>query len=110
MKDSYSFDVDAAGLDRAFDAHHQAYANIFRRMGLEAIPVAASSGLMGGAGSVEFIVQTEAGEDLIVLCPTGDYAANMEAASARLEQLTDEPMELEKFPTPGVKTIEDLVN
>ncbi len=109
MKDSYSFDIDSAGLDKAFDVHHQAYTNIFRRLGLEAIPVAASSGLMGGTGSVEFIVRTDAGEDLIVLCPTGDYAANMEAATARLEQLVDEPGELEKFATPGVKTIDDLV-
>lgn len=110
MKDSYSFDIDAAGLDRAFDAHHEAYANIFRRLGLEAIPVAASSGLMGGTGSVEFIVRTDAGEDLIVVCPTGDYAANMEAAAARLDEVSDEPGELEKFPTPGVKTIDDLAN
>lgn len=108
MKDSYSFDIDEAGLDRAFDSHHQAYSNIFRRLGLDAISVAASSGLMGGSGSVEFIVRTEAGEDLIVACPTGDYAANMEAASARLDEISDEPAELDKFPTPGVKTIDDL--
>ncbi|MFB3048551.1 MAG: aminoacyl--tRNA ligase-related protein, partial [Acidimicrobiia bacterium] len=63
MKDSYSFDVDAAGLDEQFDNHHRAYTRIFERMGMTAVPVQASSGAMGGSESIEFIVQSPAGED-----------------------------------------------
>lgn len=111
MKDSYSFDLDEAGLDTSFDLHHQAYTNIFRRLGLAAIPVEASSGAMGGSDSVEFMVPAATGEDLVVTCPSGDYAANMERATSLLDALDDGtgPEPLERFPTPGVRTIEDLV-
>src|SRR5574341_1164468 len=68
MKDSYSFDVDAAGLDRSFQLHAEAYARIFARCGLRAIPVEASSGAMGGSTSVEFMALSSAGEDWIALC------------------------------------------
>ncbi|MGD2050903.1 MAG: proline--tRNA ligase [Acidimicrobiia bacterium] len=112
MKDSYSFDIDQGGLDRAFDLHHGAYQAIFRRLGLEAVPVQASSGSMGGSGSVEFMVAAAAGEDLVVSSPQCGYAANVERAVSALAPVDDEPGPAtpEKFPTPGVRTIEDLVH
>ena len=80
MKDSYSFDLDAAGLDKSFDAHREAYARAFERIGIPAIPVEASNGTMGGSGSTEFICPSETGEDDIIYCPECGYAANIEAA------------------------------
>ncbi len=111
MKDSYSFDLDQEGLDRAFDAHYAAYTRIFERLGLDAIPVEASSGAMGGSGSVEFMVRAEAGEDLVAHCANCGYAANVEKARTKVEPVADEPgpEAPEKFATPGVRTIEDLV-
>lgn len=112
MKDSYTFDIDQEGLDRAFDAHYAAYKRIFARIGLDAIPVEASSGAMGGSGSVEFMVRSSAGEDLVAHCPKCDYAANVERAETEVPATSDEPGpdSPEKFATPGVRTIEDLVN
>jgi prolyl-tRNA synthetase len=110
MKDSYSFDLDESGLDASFDRHHDAYARIFERMGLEAIPVDASVGAMGGTGSIEFMVRSDAGEDWIATCSCG-YAANLERATSTLPAIED-PAEVpgtEPFPTPGVRTIADLV-
>ncbi len=110
MKDSYSFDVDEAGLDRSFDAHHRAYVRMFERMDLDAIAVEASSGNMGGSDSVEFMVPAGAGEDEIVLCPNGHYAANIERAVAAVAPVDDSDAldTLERFPTPGVRTIAGL--
>jgi prolyl-tRNA synthetase len=110
MKDSYSFDLDAGGLDRAFDLHHQAYARSFERLGIPAIPVQASSGQMGGSASVEFACPSEAGEDLVVRCPACGYAANVEKAASALPAAADGPglAAPERFGTPGVRTIEDL--
>ena len=82
MKDSYSLDIDDAGLDHAFDLHHAAYTRIFERLGLPAIAVEASSGAMGGSASVEFMVPSSAGEDDIARCGGCGYAANVERASA----------------------------
>jgi prolyl-tRNA synthetase len=112
MKDSYSFDIDQEGLDRAFDAHYRAYSRIFERLGLEAIPVEASSGAMGGSGSVEFMVRSAAGEDLVAHCPSCGYAANVERAQSQIAPVADGlgPDRPEKFPTPGVRTIEDLAH
>ena len=112
MKDSYSFDIDEQGLDRAFDRHHEAYTRIYRRLGLQAVPVAASSGAMGGAGSVEFMVRAPAGEDDVATCDNCMYAANVEKATSRLATAVDDEEldELEPFPTPGVRTIVDLVD
>src|SRR3954471_8938823 len=90
MKDSYSFDADDAGLDRSFELHHAAYVNIFRRVGLDAIAVDASSGAMGGGRSVEFVSPSPSGEDDIVSCPSGDYAANAERAISKLAAGADE--------------------
>ncbi|MET7299406.1 proline--tRNA ligase [Embleya sp. NPDC005575] len=110
MKDSYSFDLDAEGLDRSFEAHRQAYVRIFQRLGIPAIAVQASSGTMGGSGSTEFMCPSAAGEDLVVHCPKCDYAANVEKATSRLAAIEDgagldAP---ERFDTPGIKTIENL--
>jgi len=110
MKDSYSFDVDPAGLDRAFQAHAEAYRRIFRRLGLDAIAVEASSGMMGGQESVEFMVKSDAGEDWVAHCAACGYAANTEKATSKLPAASDGagPATPDKFATPGVRTIEDL--
>ncbi|MBT8211677.1 MAG: proline--tRNA ligase [Acidimicrobiia bacterium] len=110
MKDSYTLDLEEGGLDSAFDRHHEAYTRIFSRLGLDAIPVQASSGAMGGSDSVEFMVAAEAGEDDVIRCPNCDYAANLERADAQVPDVTDEPgpEAPEKFATPGVRTIADL--
>jgi prolyl-tRNA synthetase family II len=110
MKDSYSFDLDAEGLDRSFDLHQQAYVRSFERLGIPAIPVQASSGTMGGTTSVEFACPSDAGEDLVVRCPACGYAANVEKASAAVAAVADGPglAAPEPFPTPGARTIEDL--
>jgi prolyl-tRNA synthetase family II len=110
MKDSYSFDLDQAGLDKSFDAHRAAYELIFARLGIPAIPVDASSGAMGGTGSVEFMCPSEAGEDLVANCPHCDYAANLEKATSALAPVTDEPGPAApvRLDTPGVRTIDDL--
>jgi prolyl-tRNA synthetase family II len=110
MKDSYSFDIDEAGLDVSFQAHRAAYERIFARLGIPAIPVEASSGNMGGSDSVEFMCPTPAGEDLVARCPNCDYAANLEKATSALATVTDEagPDAPARLPTPGVRTIEDL--
>ncbi|HUQ32150.1 MAG TPA: proline--tRNA ligase [Pyrinomonadaceae bacterium] len=111
MKDAYSFDIDQAGLDKSFDAQREAYKRIFERCGLKFVIVEASSGSMGGSESNEFMVRTDAGEDLIATCTECDYAANVEKATSRLPEIKDgigldAPVE---FPTPGVRTIEDLI-
>ena len=110
MKDSYSFDIDEAGLDKSFEAHRAAYERIFARLGIPAIPVEASSGNMGGSDSVEFMCPTPAGEDLVARCPECDYAANLEKATSALAPVTDEPGPDApvRLDTPGVRTIEDL--
>jgi len=110
MKDSYSLDVDAPGLDAAFQRHLEAYRRIFSRCGLETLAVEASSGAMGGSESIEFMVPSEAGEDWVASCASCGYAANVEKATSGLPPTTDEsgPTAPEKFPTPGVRTIEDL--
>ena len=110
MKDSYSFDLDDEGLDKAFDAHHGAYTTIFNRLGLTAMPVQASSGAMGGSASVEFMVASPAGEDDVLVCGACDYRANVERGTSRLDPLDSSPSAeaAERFPTPGVRTIAEL--
>ena len=110
MKDSYSFDLDDAGLDRSFDIHREAYTRIFARLSLDAIAVQASSGMMGGTGSVEFMVASPAGEDDIARCAGCGYAANVERATSVLAPLEDGDTsdDLVRFPTPGVRTIAAL--
>ncbi len=82
MKDSYSFDIDEAGLDQSFDLHDAVYRTIFTRCGLKFVAVEADSGAMGGSQSQEFMVYTDAGEDLIASCPVCGYAANLEKATS----------------------------
>jgi prolyl-tRNA synthetase family II len=110
MKDSYSFDVDEAGLDKSFDAHRGAYERIFARLGIPAIAVEASNGTMGGSDSIEFMCPSQAGEDLVATCPNCDYAANLEKATSQLAAIEDEPGPAapQRLDTPGVRTIEDL--
>ncbi len=112
MKDSYSFDIDAAALDVSYKKHYDAYCRIFDRCGLKYMVVEADSGAMGGKESHEFMVRTPAGEDQIVSCDGCNYAANMEKATSKLEAVEDlwpegdgKPQEVH---TPGQKTIEDV--
>lgn len=110
MKDAYSFDLDYDGLDKSFNDQREAYKRIFDRCGLKYVIVEASSGAMGGSASNEFMVKTEAGEDMIATCSNCGYAANLEKATSRVADVEDGigldfPAE---FPTPGVRTIEDL--
>jgi len=110
MKDSYSFDSDEAGLDESYKQHDAAYRAIFTRCGLEFVAVEADSGAMGGSQSQEFMVYTEAGEDLIASSSSG-YAANLEKATSKLEPLedlaptSDQPEEVH---TPGFRTIDEV--
>jgi len=110
MKDAYTFDVDREGLDRSFIDQREAYKRIFTRCGIQFSIVEASSGSMGGSESSEFVAKTPAGEDLIASCSNCGYAANVEKATSRLPAIEDEagPNAPEEFPTPGVRTIEDL--
>ena len=112
MKDSYSFDLDAAGLDVSYRKHYDAYCRIFDRCGLKYMVVEADSGAMGGKESHEFMVRTPAGEDQIVSCDGCNYAANLEKATSRLEPVQDLKPEANGEPlpvhTPGQKTIEDV--
>ncbi|HET9894183.1 MAG TPA: proline--tRNA ligase [Streptosporangiaceae bacterium] len=114
MKDSYSFDIDEAGLDVSFEAHRQAYERIFARLGIPAFGVEASNGTMGGSDSVEFMCPSAAGEDLVARCAGCDYAANLEKATSALAPVTDPepdaaPTAPARLDTPGVRTIDDLV-
>ncbi|HEY6233198.1 MAG TPA: proline--tRNA ligase [Pyrinomonadaceae bacterium] len=110
MKDAYSFDIDDAGLDKSFIDQREAYKRIFNRCGIEFSIVEASSGSMGGSESNEFVARTDAGEDFIASCANCGYAANLEKATSRLARIKDlvGPDAPEEFPTPGVRTIEDL--
>src|SRR5436853_6781975 len=112
MKDSYSFDIDPAGLDVSYQKHRDAYKRIFDRCGLNYLIIDAHSGAMGGSQSEEFMVYTPAGEDQVVSCANCRYAANLEKATSKLELVTDlwpegDGKRLEVH-TPGQKTIEDV--
>jgi prolyl-tRNA synthetase len=112
MKDSYSFDIDKAGLDKSFELHDATYRRIFSRCGLKFVAVEADSGAMGGSQSQEFMVYTDAGEDLIASCPVCGYAANTEKAVSRLDPLVElEPTgdgTPELISTPGMGAIADI--
>ncbi|MCX5740603.1 MAG: proline--tRNA ligase [Proteobacteria bacterium] len=112
MKDSYSLDLDQRGLDHAFKLHFDAYRRIFERCGLTPLAVEASSGAMGGSESIEFMAMSDAGEDWIASCGACGYAANLEKATSRFDALEDGAglAAPEPFATPGVRSIEDLVN
>src|SRR5919107_3785873 len=110
MKDSYSFDRDEAGLDASFRAHERAYHRIFERCGLDVYAVQAESGMMGGSESVDFLAPSGSGENTLVTCERGDYAADLEIAQGvprppEFPERLDAPEEVE---TPGATTIEAL--
>jgi prolyl-tRNA synthetase len=110
MKDSYSFDRDDEGLERSFRLHEAAYRRIFERCGLEFYPVQAESGMMGGSESVDFLVPAESGENTLVTCENGDYAADLEIARG-VPRAPDFPERLGapgEVETPGATTIEAL--
>jgi len=110
MMDAYSFDADDAGLDVAYQKMRDAYCRIFERCGLDYTIVQADSGAIGGAGSEEFMVVADTGEDAILFCKESGYAANVEKAASRLPDAPDggEIAALEKHETPDVRTVEQL--
>ncbi|MGH3191343.1 MAG: proline--tRNA ligase [Streptosporangiaceae bacterium] len=114
MKDSYSFDLGWDELDVSFNRHREAYQRSFERLGIPAIQAEASNGTMGGSDSIEFVCPAQAGEDTVIYCPNCGYAANIEKATSRLDLIEDSSERTvvlpapESFPTPGVRTIEDL--
>jgi prolyl-tRNA synthetase len=109
MKDSYSLDLDEAGLDAQYRNHWQAYERIFRRCGLEFVVVGADTGMMGGSASHEFMALSEHGEDIVLICPNGDYAANQEVARLRRDGATGEaPLPMAEVETPNTTTIQAL--
>lgn len=113
MKDSYSFDLDKGGLDTAFELHRSAYVNIFNRCGVKFVQADASSGIMGGAQSTEFLALTDAGEDHVVVCSSCSYTANLEkavSAAPKVDSDGEVELDLKRFETPDIRTIEALVN
>ncbi len=112
MKDSYSFDLDAAGLATSYRQHEEVYRRIFQRCGLKFVVVEAHSGAMGGRQSREFMVFTAAGEDMVAHCPACGHAANLEIATSKLGVVEDLPPSGDGQPepvhTPGQKTIDDV--
>ncbi len=113
MKDSYSLDVDQEGLDHSYDLHSEAYSRIFERCGLEFSIVGASSGLMGGTGSQEFMVESPHGEDRVALCTSCSYAANLDVAASvpipiKDTGSTENNGTLEKVSTPEMRSIEEV--
>jgi prolyl-tRNA synthetase len=110
MKDSYSFDLDEAGLDKSFELNREAYIRVFERCGLETFEVQAESGMMGGSGSRDFLAPSGSGGNTLVTCENGDYAADLEIAQG-IPRAPDFPPPLgapEEIETPGAATIEAL--
>jgi len=108
MKDSYTLDADQEGLDKAYELHAQAYRNIFTRCRLKFLVVGASSGLMGGSASQEFMIESQYGEDTLVLCNHCDYAANLEIATSSPLEVNEKVNSLQKIHTPNKKTIAEV--
>src|SRR6266571_3560692 len=110
MKDAYSFDRDEDGVLRSFEANRSAYTKIFERCGLETYDVQAESGIMGGKFSVDFLAPSGSGENTLVTCENGDYAADIEVARAipRAPEFPPALSAREEIETPGVTTIEAL--
>ncbi|NAW83635.1 proline--tRNA ligase [Vibrio sp. V43_P6S15P86] len=111
MMDAYSFDIDKDGLQKSYDAMHDAYCKAFDRMGLDYRPVLADSGAIGGSGSQEFHVLAESGEDIIAFSTESDYAANIEKAEALApaSEAAAPTQEMTLVNTPNAKTIAELV-
>ncbi len=111
MKDSYSLDVDEAGLDKSYEAHEVAYDRIFTRIGLDFIKVGADVGMMGGSKSEEYMAFSPMGEDTILICENGDYAANREVAVFQpFPQSEDDMLPLEEVETPDASTIQAVAD
>jgi prolyl-tRNA synthetase len=119
MKDAYSFDIDDEGLDKSYNDMGRAYRRVFKRCGLSVISVKADSGAMGGSGSEEFMVESEIGDNTLLLCKSCDYAANVEKAWCKSDftprlsldeakNAAASTLPIEKIDTPEVKTIEEL--
>ncbi len=119
MKDAYSYHTDEQSLDAGYQAMGRAYRRIFKRCGLTVIPVRADTGAMGGTGSEEFMVESEIGDNTLILCKACDYAANVEKAACRADFAAPATLEaalaaaastppVDKIATPGVRTIEEL--
>ncbi|HEX2983430.1 MAG TPA: proline--tRNA ligase, partial [Ignavibacteriales bacterium] len=110
MKDAYSFDSSFENLDKSYDLHAKAYRKIFERCGLKFFVVGASSGAMGGSGSEEFMVKSEAGEDIVAHCEKCGYAANVEVATSKPEAFKRDAKSeaLKEISTPNVKSIDEL--
>jgi len=110
MKDAYSYDTSYEGLDKSFNKMKEAYHNVFTRLGLDFVPVEADNGVMGGAGSIEFMVKADIGEDEIIVCDC-NYGANTEKAEC-VEEIIDNSnvakLTMQLVNTPSVKTIEEL--
>lgn len=113
MMDAYSFDADQKSLDESYEKCAAAYRRIFKRMGLSTISVKADTGAMGGSGSEEFMVESEVGDDTLILCPNCSYAANVEKAACRSDEALDKDgkpqvpatEQISKVDCPGVETI-----
>jgi prolyl-tRNA synthetase len=110
MKDAYTFDVSYEALDVAYGLHDKAYRKIFDRCGLKYFVVGASSGAMGGTGSEEFMVKSEAGEDTVAYCSSCGYAANAEVAASKVDVIgrEKESKAIYEISTPNVKSIDEL--
>ncbi len=112
MKDAYSYHTDEKSLDASYQAMGKAYRRIFKRCGLTVIPVRADTGAMGGTGSEEFMVESEIGDNTLILCKACDYAANVEKAACKadygLPVAPGSGAAIEKIATPGVRTIDEL--
>jgi prolyl-tRNA synthetase len=112
MKDAYSFHRDFDDLDAYYPKIFNAYLRIFARCGIDSVPIEADSGIMGGTGSHEFMLESPSGEDRFVVCPGCGYRANTEKAvgiKPELDPPADSPPPMEKVRTPDVKTISDLM-
>ncbi|MEJ5365139.1 MAG: proline--tRNA ligase [Desulfosoma sp.] len=113
MKDAYSFHPDFEDLDRYYPRIYNAYLRVFARCGLNAVPIEADTGIMGGTGSHEFMLESMYGEDQFVVCTHCDYRANTEKAvgvKPPVDDLSADPPAMERVPTPGVKTIAQLMD
>ena len=110
MKDAYSFDSTWEGLDESYELQDKAYRKIFSRCGLNFFVVSASSGAMGGTKSEEFMVESDAGEDIVVISEDGKYSSNLEVAVSYVDVVTrkDTNLAYEEFHTPNIKSIEEL--
>ncbi|MBO4403734.1 MAG: proline--tRNA ligase, partial [Treponema sp.] len=116
MADGYTLNANDESLDESYQAYAKAYHRIFKRLGLKVIPVKADTGAMGGSGSEEFMVESEVGDDTLILCPKCGYAANVEKASCRPDAAVDSEgkpqvktdLPFEEVATPNVFSNEDM--